>query len=88
MDLEDQGDHNPPWWTRSSFYILLMYLHARTCEKDLATPPSSPDVGTIGHLTLPGKLCPLTKEKSKEDPTCNTVYVAAIHPTGSCLQDI
>ena len=24
MDQEDQGDHNPPWWTRSGFYILLM----------------------------------------------------------------
>jgi len=24
MDQEDQGDHNPPWWTRSAFYILLM----------------------------------------------------------------
>jgi len=21
---EDQGDHNPPWWTRSGFYILRM----------------------------------------------------------------
>ena len=25
MDQEDQGDHNPPWWTRTGFYILLMY---------------------------------------------------------------
>ena len=24
MDQEDQGDHNPPWWTRTGFYILLM----------------------------------------------------------------
>jgi len=24
VDQEDQGDHNPPWWTRSGFYILLM----------------------------------------------------------------
>ena len=26
MDQEDQGDHNPPWWTRTGFYILLMLL--------------------------------------------------------------
>jgi len=26
VDQEDQGDHNPPWWTRSGFYILLMLL--------------------------------------------------------------
>jgi len=25
VDQEDQGDHNPPWWTRTGFYILLMY---------------------------------------------------------------
>ena len=24
MDQEDQGDHNPPRWTRTGFYILLM----------------------------------------------------------------
>ena len=24
VDQEDQGDHNPPWWTSSGFYILLM----------------------------------------------------------------
>ena len=24
MDQEDQRDHNPSWWTRSGFYILLM----------------------------------------------------------------
>jgi len=24
VDQEDQGDHNPPWWTRTGFYILLM----------------------------------------------------------------
>ena len=26
VDQEDQGDHDPPWWTRSGFYILLMYF--------------------------------------------------------------
>ena len=25
MDQEDQGDHNPPWTTRSGFYIWLMF---------------------------------------------------------------
>jgi len=35
-----------------------------------------------------GKLCPLTKVISKEDHTCNTVYVGAVRPTGSCSQDI
>jgi len=24
VDQEDQEDHNPPWWTRTGFYILLM----------------------------------------------------------------
>ena len=24
VDQEDQGDHNPPGWTRTGFYILLM----------------------------------------------------------------
>jgi len=24
VDQEDQGDYNPPWWTRTGFYILLM----------------------------------------------------------------
>jgi len=26
VDKEDQGDHNPPWWTRSGFYILLICI--------------------------------------------------------------
>ena len=26
MDQEDKGDHNPPWWTRRGFNILLMSL--------------------------------------------------------------
>jgi len=26
VDQEDQGDHNPPWWTRTGFYILLMAI--------------------------------------------------------------
>jgi len=26
VDQEDLVDHNPPWWTRSGFYILLMVV--------------------------------------------------------------
>jgi len=68
--------------------VKLPYLSAQTFKKDQATPPSSPDIGTIGHHTAPGKLCPLTKDLSKEDPTHNTVDVAAVRPTGFCSQDI
>ena len=35
-------------------------LEAQTSRKDKATPPSSPDVGTIGHQPSPGKWRPLT----------------------------
>jgi len=31
VDQEDQGDHNPPWWTRSGFYILLMQYNGGRC---------------------------------------------------------
>jgi len=27
VDQEDQGDHTPPWWTRTGVYILLMLPH-------------------------------------------------------------
>ena len=57
-------------------------------DKSDATPPSSPEVGTIGHQPLPGKLRPLTQIRPQEHPTCNTVYVAAVRPTGSCSRDI
>jgi len=48
--------------------VKLPYLRARTSEKELATPPSGSDVGTVGHHTPPGKLRPLTKDISKDDP--------------------
>jgi len=48
--------------------VKLSYLRAQTSEKELATPPSGPDVGTIGHNTPPGKLRPLTKVISKRRP--------------------
>jgi len=67
--------------------VKLPYLSVRTSKKDVATPPSSPDVGTVGRHTSPGKLPPLTKTMSEEDPTCNTVYVAAVGQTSSCSQD-
>jgi len=68
--------------------IKLPYLRAQTSEKDLAKRPSSPDVETIGHHTSPGKLHPLTKQKSKEGATHDTIYVVAVGATGSCWQDI
>ena len=58
--------------------VKLPYLRPPTSKKDLATPPSSPDLGTVGHHTSPGKLRPLTQELSKEDHTCITVYVTAL----------
>ena len=66
----------------------LAYIRAQTSKKDKPTPPSSPDVGTIGHHTAAGKLRALTKDMSKEDRTLNTLYIVALTPTGSCLQDI
>jgi len=42
VDQEDQGDHNPPWWTRSvqdhrepHSNIFLMYLQTRLELKDV-----------------------------------------------------
>ena len=35
VDQEDQGDHNPPCWTRSAFYILLMLSHSQTLQARL-----------------------------------------------------
>ena len=32
MDQEDQGDHNPPWWTRGGFYLLLMTTDVCTID--------------------------------------------------------
>jgi len=68
--------------------VKLPYLRAQTSKKDLATPPSSPDVGTVGRHPSRWKLRPLTKAMSKEDPTCNTVYVAAVPPASSCSKNI
>ena len=58
--------------------VKLPYIRVRTSEKDLATPSSNPDVGTIGRHTSPRKLRPLTKDMRKEDPICNTVYITAV----------
>jgi len=68
--------------------VKLPYLRARAFIKDLATPPSSPDVGTIARHRSPGKLRPFTKEMTKEDPMYQTVYVGAVSPTSYCSHDI
>ena len=39
-------------------------LEAQTLRNDKATPPSGPDIGTVGHQLSPGKLHPLTKNLS------------------------
>ena len=57
-------------------------------EKSDATPPYSPDVGTIGYQPWPGQWRPLTQSRYEEPPTCNTIYIAAGRLTGSCTQDI
>jgi len=37
VDLEDQGDHNPPWRTRSGFYIFLMHARQQSTKLPIAT---------------------------------------------------
>jgi len=37
VDQEDQGDHNPPWWTRTGFYILLMLVRMDSVEPERKT---------------------------------------------------
>jgi len=37
VDQEDQGDHNPPWWTRTGLNILLMTRDDQ--QIGLRTPP-------------------------------------------------
>ena len=54
--------------------VKLRYLHAQTSKKELAPPPSSHDLLTIGHHRWSGKLRPVTQDISKESPTCNTVH--------------
>jgi len=68
--------------------VKLPYLRTQISKKDFVTPPSSPDVGTIGHHRSSAELRLLTKDMSKEYPTGNTVYVASVRQTGSCSQDI
>jgi len=57
VDQEDQGDHNPPWWTRNGFYILLMETFA---EKTKTANPVGFTM-TIGNkekkrITTEGKM--------------------------------
>ena len=49
--------HRAPERMRESSYPTLAH---KPPEKSDATPPSSPNVGTIGHQLSPGKLRPLT----------------------------
>ena len=77
--------HRAPRRIRASSYPT---FSPKPRKKELATAPSSPDVGKVGRHTSPPKLRPLTKDGSKEDPTCNSVYIAAVRPTGSWSQDI
>jgi len=41
LDQEDQGDHKPPWWTRTGFYILLMDAGEVLAPFRLRKPQSS-----------------------------------------------
>ena len=77
--------HKAPWRMRGSSYPT---LSARTSKIVIATPRSTPVIGTIGHQQSPGKLHPLTRDSGQGQPTCNTVLVVAVRPTGSCSQDI
>jgi len=63
--------HRAPTWIRGSSYPTSAH---KPLEKDLATPLSSPAIGTIGHHTGPGKSRPLIKDMSKEDLSCNTIH--------------
>ena len=77
--------HRAPERMREPSYPTLVH---EPPEKSDATPPSSPDVGTIGHQQSPGKLRPHNHIRHQEHPTCNIVYVAAVGATGSGSQDI
>jgi len=66
----------------------LPYLDAHQLRRKMITPPSSPGVGMARHHWPPGELRPNTKDHYQWNTSYNTVYVAAIRPTGSCSQDI
>ena len=61
----------------------LPYLHSVKL-----TPLSGPGVGTARHQQTAAQLRPNTKDHYHWDSSYNTVYVAAIRPTGCCSQDI
>jgi len=84
-------ESRPDCWAENSQKdkgVKLPYLHAGTSKKGLATPPSSQDVGTLGHHTPPGKLRPLTKYMSKEVPTCNGVQGGPAELSWTFLPDV
>jgi len=68
--------------------LKLPYLGTQTSTKVIAIAASSRDVGIIGHHTSPGKLRPLTRDMSMEEPTCNTEYVTVVRPTSYCSHSI
>ena len=59
MDQEDQGDHNPPWWTRTGFYILLMSSQTHRLSPIVSTvigstPPLPLQVSSLCSVTARG----------------------------------
>jgi len=48
VDQEDQGDYDPPWWTRGGFYILLM--SGPVLEEHVPSAISKGSVGLSNEL--------------------------------------
>ena len=60
----------------------LPYFEVHELRRIKITPPSSPGVGIAGHH------CPTTKDHYQWNTSYNTVSIAAVPPTVSCLQVI
>jgi len=58
VDQEDQGDHNPPWWTRSGFYILLMRSKPTVRKYGVVVATQHQDHKTIEKAGLQEKIGP------------------------------
>ena len=56
MDQEDQGNHNPPWWTRSRFCILLMSPTQGEVDEHTPIVKSLPESGALNE-EREGKVC-------------------------------
>ena len=61
MDQEDQGDHNPSWWPRTCFYILLILCELGMISEliCLLTRPTSKAAVVITFLSNLGYLSTL-----------------------------